>query len=551
MVSHRLLHGAWKWTSTSVCLPISSSKLSACSSKEPLPSKAAVGRASAAKRKTDKRDMRALPPWVARHHHKFSHAFTMARKCRPQVSVRPRDLEPDERLAGDGSGQRYARIKYEDGSELLGWVCSAEHVSKLEGQRVRIGVEKDIDGTTTPIIFWPPEKVYGKKDDVYNSHNIGDYHELCNQAAAHAMHADVFGPTERDGILGERKKAHAPNDAALARKRGKLMADVRVSKSAVAQLESAMTRRPDLVKNRDTWSKHQQSAWRKLCDGIGSHYGRGWSPVRHVPAFASLAENIDMMNIWLWEKDLTVIFHPKIRSAEKDRPLQTRVLQLSDGRPLGGPLGVFDEKALGTKVYDKQFYNMLDKGSRLAEAPHEPKSEVYRQMEQVLCHWVGQADFGPAPAATLAPSPPPPSPPASSPPAHAPPETANPSTQRSRKRPMASSSNERSRPAPRLDVAVAAEEAAGPVSVPGAAGPSGSSVPPVGTLFCVICQDAPNTMAVVPCGHKCLCEGCAELLGAQGRSSRSGKVPEAVSPPCPICRGPVQMVMKVHEAGSH
>ena len=87
--------------------------------------------------------------------------------------------------------------------------------------------------------------------------------------------------------------------------------------------------------------------------------------------------------------------------------------------------------------------------------------------------------------------------------------------------------------------------------IPEPAGPSNARPPrpPVG-MFCAICLDAPCSMIVVPCGHKCLCEGCKESLEAQGRSSRSGKVHEAVSPPCPICRGSIQQIIKVIEAGS-
>ena len=88
----------------------------------------------------------------------------------------------------------------------------------------------------------------------------------------------------------------------------------------------------------------------------------------------------------------------------------------------------------------------------------------------------------------------------------------------------------------------------GPTGV-GSAGPSGAS-PSAPGKFCAICMDAPCTMLIAPCGHKCLCVGCKEQLQAQGRSSRSSKHHEAVSPPCPICRGPIQQIIKVIEAGS-
>ena len=39
---------------------------------------------------------------------------------------------------------------------------------------------------------------------------------------------------------------------------------------------------------------------------------------------------------------------------------------------------------------------------------------------------------------------------------------------------------------------------------------------------CVVCLDAPNAVVLVPCGHKCLCETCAERI--------------LVGEPCPVCR---------------
>ena len=48
---------------------------------------------------------------------------------------------------------------------------------------------------------------------------------------------------------------------------------------------------------------------------------------------------------------------------------------------------------------------------------------------------------------------------------------------------------------------------------------------------CVVCIDAPSTVAVVPCGHKCLCEACSERI--------------QVGDPCPVCRCTVSMTMTV------
>ena len=51
---------------------------------------------------------------------------------------------------------------------------------------------------------------------------------------------------------------------------------------------------------------------------------------------------------------------------------------------------------------------------------------------------------------------------------------------------------------------------------------------------CVVCTDAAATHAMVPCGHKIVCEEHAPAVLATGR--------------CPICRAPVQSVMKIFEA---
>ena len=49
---------------------------------------------------------------------------------------------------------------------------------------------------------------------------------------------------------------------------------------------------------------------------------------------------------------------------------------------------------------------------------------------------------------------------------------------------------------------------------------------------CVVCLCAEKTHTLVPCGHKCLCRGCAEKQ-------------KLIC--CPICRGRIQMVMGVKE----
>jgi hypothetical protein len=51
--------------------------------------------------------------------------------------------------------------------------------------------------------------------------------------------------------------------------------------------------------------------------------------------------------------------------------------------------------------------------------------------------------------------------------------------------------------------------------------------------MCVVCFDAPKEYAVVPCGHQCVCAGCAEQLT------------KTRTPTCPVCRGPIRETMKV------
>lgn len=51
--------------------------------------------------------------------------------------------------------------------------------------------------------------------------------------------------------------------------------------------------------------------------------------------------------------------------------------------------------------------------------------------------------------------------------------------------------------------------------------------------ICVICQDQPAIMAVVPCGHVCLCPVCSDVC----LTDRS---------PCPLCRGNLQSMLKLY-----
>jgi hypothetical protein len=53
--------------------------------------------------------------------------------------------------------------------------------------------------------------------------------------------------------------------------------------------------------------------------------------------------------------------------------------------------------------------------------------------------------------------------------------------------------------------------------------------------LCVVCYDQKPVMAVVPCGHLCLCEGCSSSF-MEISGSRL----------CPLCRGNMQTTMKIY-----
>jgi len=47
-------------------------------------------------------------------------------------------------------------------------------------------------------------------------------------------------------------------------------------------------------------------------------------------------------------------------------------------------------------------------------------------------------------------------------------------------------------------------------------------------LLCVFCTIEQSTFAIIPCGHKCLCERCVDFVHS-----------------CPICRGVKQNVLRI------
>ncbi len=57
-------------------------------------------------------------------------------------------------------------------------------------------------------------------------------------------------------------------------------------------------------------------------------------------------------------------------------------------------------------------------------------------------------------------------------------------------------------------------------------------------LPCCVCLIPPKTHACVPCGHKCLCEGCAFII-MNGQDLTEKK--------CPICREPTSCIIHIYD----
>ena len=51
---------------------------------------------------------------------------------------------------------------------------------------------------------------------------------------------------------------------------------------------------------------------------------------------------------------------------------------------------------------------------------------------------------------------------------------------------------------------------------------------------CVVCMDAPQSHALVPCGHMCMCATCAE------------RCVETVKE-CPMCRAPAHQTFRIYQ----
>ncbi len=54
---------------------------------------------------------------------------------------------------------------------------------------------------------------------------------------------------------------------------------------------------------------------------------------------------------------------------------------------------------------------------------------------------------------------------------------------------------------------------------------------------CVACYAEPPRVALVPCGHLCLCRACAKAVGERDAGA-----------PCPVCRGRVLRVLYVYSS---
>ena len=64
-------------------------------------------------------------------------------------------------------------------------------------------------------------------------------------------------------------------------------------------------------------------------------------------------------------------------------------------------------------------------------------------------------------------------------------------------------------------------------------------------LPCVICLELPRTHAFVPCGHRCVCRGCAEEWTRRGSRGGGGAFPSVTS--CPYCREEAVDALRIYE----
>merc|ERR1712060_67314 len=66
--------------------------------------------------------------------------------------------------------------------------------------------------------------------------------------------------------------------------------------------------------------------------------------------------------------------------------------------------------------------------------------------------------------------------------------------------------------------------------------------------YCVCCFSSPTTRVVLPCQHKCICDGCAHRwFGSERRDARRGwSVPgkNGAHKTCPVCREVCVMTLR-------
>ena len=93
--------------------------------------------------------------------------------------------------------------------------------------------------------------------------------------------------------------------------------------------------------------------------------------------------------------------------------------------------------------------------------------------------------------------------------------------------------------APKAEVTTSSSAASSSASSSTSASASSSSraesdAPTSTGLACVVCLDAEPQLAVIPCGHYCLCQSCWEQLGSGQQNT------------CVVCRGPVQDMLRIY-----
>ena len=75
----------------------------------------------------------------------------------------------------------------------------------------------------------------------------------------------------------------------------------------------------------------------------------------------------------------------------------------------------------------------------------------------------------------------------------------------------------------------------GDLSAPGWSAPPPLSPRPLSTAkLCLLCEEQPADAVLYRCGHRCACLRCAHYMRHQRQ-------------PCPLCRAPIDDVIRVYE----